>query len=486
MQREGHLAFMGIPFATAGRWKAPTPVAAWDGVRQADRIGAAAPQPEHPVPGFAASGHQDEDCLNLNVFTPALDDARRPVMLWIHGGGFTHGAGYEPLYNGGPLARRGDVVVVTINYRLGALGYLYLDRHLPDAGVTANAGQLDQVAALQWVHDNIAAFGGDPGNVTIFGQSAGAAAVGTLLAMPAATGLFHKAIMESGTGRGTPVAQAAVVTDMVLSELGIEPQRADEILSAGTGRILEAQVKAGGRARVTMGLAFGPVIDGEILPEEPIAAIEAGRAADIPVMLGSNRDEVKQFVAFSHRDEIDDEALVDAAARALPNAPKAQIPRLISLYRNSRMAKNLPHTNLDLQDAIETDARTRYNAIRFAESQAARQPNTFLYLFTHESPARRGALGACHSLEMPFVFGTLDAPTQDKFAGTGPEVERLSANMMDAWILFARNGNPSHEGIGDWPGYNPNTRPTMVFGPETGVQNDPFGEERAAIASLAR
>jgi para-nitrobenzyl esterase len=227
------------------------------------------------------------------------------------------------------------------------------------------------------------------------------------------------------------------------------------------------------------------VIDGETLPESPIIAIEKGKAAGTPVMLGWNRDEVKQFVAMVHRDEIDDEALLDAASQALPNAPKAQLLKLITLYRNSRMAKSLPHSNLDIRDAIETDARTRHNAIQFAAAQAGHQPNTFLYLFTHESPARRGALGACHSLEMPFVFGTLDAPTQDRFAGTGPEVERLSANMMDAWLLFARNGNLAHEGIGDWPAYNTEQRPTMIFGPNTGVQFDPFGEERAAVAALS-
>lgn len=485
LQREGHLAYYGIPYAAAPdgvlRFRPPQPAAAWEGVREATRPGFAAPQSTHPIPGFAASGPQDEDCLNLNVFTPAADNGRRPVMFWIHGGGFTHGSGYEELYNGGPLAMRGDVVVVTINYRLGALGYLYLGEHLPNAGVSANCGQLDQIAALEWVRDNIAKFGGDPGNVTIFGESAGAAAVGTLLAMPAAKGLFHKAIMQSGSGRSNDRSHGARIVAEMLEALGPEITYAERLLTLPAPDIVEAQGKVAAKASRTMGLPFGPIQDGDTLPLRPIDAITEGSAADIPVMIGTNRDEVKLFAASVRRDEIDDATLEKAMGAMLPDNEGGAVRELIGAYRASREGKGLPATNLDILDAIGSDVRFRIPALRTAEAQARHQADTFVYLFTYASPARHGALGSCHALEMPFVFGTLDAPTQDRFAGTGPQVESLSHNMMDAWLSFARTGKPGHAGIGEWAAYDADSRPTMVFDVESGLQKDPFGDERAAV-----
>lgn len=488
VQHEKHQAFMGIPFAAPPvgglRFKAPQPPAPWSGVRAASAPGLAARQTSHPIPGFAASGPQSEDCLYLNVFTPAADGGRRPVLFWIHGGGFTHGAGSEELYNGGPLAVRGDVVVVTINYRLGAFGYLWLGDHLPGAGLTANAGQLDQVAALEWVRDNIATFGGDPGNVTIFGESAGAAAVGTLLAMPAAKGLFHKAILQSGTGRAGDRESGQRVADMVLAELGLDRARAADLLTAPADRILEAQTTVAAKLGREGGLIFGPIRDGLTLLEQPLSAVRAGAAAGIPVMAGTNRDEVKLFAATMRRDEIDDEALVRGVDAALGKPGPERAREVIGVYRRSRAGKGLPGTNLDILDAVTSDVRFRIGATRLALAQQPHQPDTYLYLFTYASPARRGALGSCHALEMPFVFGTLGAPTQDRFAGSGPGVEQLSRHMMDAWISFARSGNPAHEGIGRWDPYTEPNRPTMVFDLECGQQDDPFGEERRAVEAL--
>jgi len=489
VQREAHLAFFGIPYAAAPagdlRWRAPRPPAAWTGVRTADAIGLAAPQTSHPIAGFAASGPQDEDCLNLNVFTPAADGAKRPVLFWIHGGGFTHGAGYEPLYNGGPLATRGDVVVVTINYRLGALGYLFLGDVLPGQGLVANAGQRDQVAALEWVRDNIAAFGGDPGNVTIFGESAGAGAVGTLLAMPAARGLFHKAILQSGTGRASDRATARALAEAMLAELGLDAASAGKILELPAAAIVDAQTAVAAKAARSGGPRFGPVIDGESLLEQPLAAVRSGAAAGIPVIVGTNRDETKLFAATMRREEPDEAGLVAGIRATVPRASDADAAALIATYRTSRTAKGLPATNLDIQDAIDSDVRFRLGAMKLALAQRPHQPASYVYLFTHASPARRGSMGSCHALEMPFVFGTLDAPTQDRFAGTGPEVEALSRNMMDAWLAFARTGNPAHEGIGEWPAYDDATRPTMIFDRQSCLASDPFGEERQALQPFA-
>ena len=486
LAREGHLAFLGIPFgaAPAGerRFKAPEPPASWSGVRPAKEWGKAARQTTHPIPGFAASGPQDEDCLYLNVYTPAADGRRRPVLFWIHGGGYTHGTGAEPLYDGGPLATRGDVVVVTINYRLGAFGFLFLEDHLPGQGLSANCGQLDMIAALEWTRDNIEAFGGDPGNVTIFGESAGAAAVGTLLAMPGAKGLFHKAVLQSGAGRAANREGGARLAQLLLEELGIagEPE---QVRTIPADRLLEAQTAVIAKAR-EWGMLFGPVVDGQSLFKQPASAVRDGDAASIPVLIGTNRDEVKLFAASVRREEIDDAALAKAVAATLPGADGGAVEAVIAAFRASRTGKRLPASNLDILDAIQSEARFRGNALRLALAQRAHQPNTYVYLFAYASPARHGALGACHALEMPFVFGTLGAPTQDRFAGTGPDVERLSQNMMDAWLSFARTGNPGHEGIGPWPAYNAQSRPTMVFDRQSGLQNDPYGEERRALEPL--
>ncbi|MFC3078916.1 carboxylesterase/lipase family protein [Phenylobacterium terrae] len=477
--KDGHLAFYGIPYAACPtgeqRFRPPQPAAPWGGVRRAHEIGFAAPQTPHVIQGFAASGPQDEDCLNLNVFTPAPDGARRPVLFWIHGGGFTHGAGYEPLYDGGPFATRHDVVVVTINYRLGALGFL----SIPEAGFGPNQGLLDQVAALKWVQANIEAFGGDPANVTIFGESAGSASVAALLAMPPAKGLFHRAILQSGVGRAAPPEVAAKSADALLAALGLTRERAAELRDVPAAQIVQAQA-----AVQKQGLAFGPVRDAATLPDEPMRIVRAGGASETAVLIGSNRDEVKLFNAAAPRQPLDEAGLVAAVRAALPKADEAQAKALIETYRTSRRAKGLPAESLDILDAVQSDVRFRVPSIRLASAQKAVQPNTYLYLFTHASPARKGALGACHALEMPFVFGTLSAPTQDRFCGTGPDVERLSAEMNAAWAAFARTGNPSTAGL-QWPAFDPERRTTMVFDTASShVEDDPFGDERAAIEPL--
>lgn len=487
LQKDRHQAFLGIPFASPpvgeGRFQAPEPPAPWRGTREAKAFGNAARQTGHPIPGFAASGPQDEDCLYLNVFTPAADGARRPVLFWIHGGGYTHGTAAEPLYDGGPLVTRGDVVVVTINYRLGAFGFLHLDDDLPGQGLRANCGQLDMIAALQWTRDNIASFGGDPGNVMIFGESAGAAAVGTLLAMPAANELFHKAILQSGSGRAGDRASGQRIANGFFEELGITADPA-QIRTISADRILEAQTAVAAKLGRAAGPIYGPIVDGVSLHKRPFDSIQDGEAARIPIVIGTNRDETKLFAATMRREEMDDESLAKAVAAALPKATPEAIQSLIETYRKSRGSKGLPTSNLDIIDAVQTDSGMRAGANRTALAQQKHQPATFNYLFTYSSPARGGSLGACHALEMPFVFGTTKAPTQDRFAGAGPDVDRLSQNMMDAWLSFAKTGGPGHEGIGNWPAYTAESRPTMVFDRESGIQDDPFGEERQAMEQV--
>lgn len=477
--RPGHVAFLGIPYATAKRFAPPERVTSWSGVREAATIGFAAPQTSHVISGFAASGAQDEDCLNLNVFTPACAGKKRAVMVWIHGGGFTHGAGYETLYDGGPLAVRGDVVVVTLNYRLGALGLL----RLPEIGAHGNQGLLDQVMALTWVRDNIAAFGGDPAKVTIFGESAGSASVGCLVTMPSARGLFRRAIQQSGVGRAATPETADRIAAAMLDQLGLGRSRAKDLLTVAPEKILQAQSAIA--AKLGPDVRFGPVVDAATLPAMPMKAVADGVARDVDIVIGTNRDEVKLFAAAARREPIDDGTLVNDVRAMLPKAGEGQAKDLIEVYRASRIRHQLPGDNLDIVDAIGSDVRFRVNSLRWAASQRAAGGKAWVYLFTHASPARHGALGSCHALEMPFVFGTLHAPTQDKFAGTGTDVERLSREMMDCWLSFAGNGDPAHPSVAPWSQYVAGERPTMIFGTKaSGEQNDPFGEERAAIEAL--
>lgn len=491
LQRDGHQVFLGIPFARPPvgerRWCAPEAPEPWSGVRHATAIANASIQGQHPVPGMAASGPRSEDCLYLNVFTPAADAGRRPVLFWIHGGGFQLGSGSEALYDGGPLALRGDVVVVAIHYRLGALGYLDLTGVGGDAwGATANAGQLDQIAALRWVRENVSRFGGDPDNVTIFGESAGSAAVATLLAMPQARGLFRRGILESGTANALGDSESgAKLASAFLAELGLESADAAKLREIPAEKILAAQHKTGQLGgTVRRALGYGPIVDGRTLHERPLGFARAGGSRDVELIIGTNRDEHKLFSAFTERDEIDDEKLASLAAQILPRGASARAAEVASLYRETLGGRGLPCSNLDVLDALQSDSRFRIPAIRLAEAQSAHQPHTYLYLFVQESPARRGALGACHALELPFVFGTLDAPGQDRFAGSGPAVEKLSQQMMDAWLGFARGGDPSHPGIGRWPGYDTETRPTLVFGPDSRCVEAPLDEERALWAEL--
>src|SRR5918998_6599755 len=300
---QGVATFKGLRYAAPPlgerRFAAPAPVEPWDGVRDALAFGPSCPQPETRPDGWVGEAATDEDCLFLNVFTPAADDARRPVMVWFHGGGYTIGSGSWPLYDGTNLARRGDVVVVTVNHRLGILGYLQL-AHLDEAERAAgNAGTLDLVASLEWVRDNIARFGGDPGNVTIFGESGGGAKVCSMLAMPAARGLFHRGVVQSGAMQylRTPDA-AAALTDKVLGEVGLPAGDAvADLRSLPADALLAAQQAVSGGSRDPMGGGFGPVLDGVDLPKHPGKAVQEGVAPDVPLMIGTTFDEATLFMA---------------------------------------------------------------------------------------------------------------------------------------------------------------------------------------------
>jgi para-nitrobenzyl esterase len=480
--------FKGIPYAAppfgANRLRPPQPVAPWSGVRDALTFGPKPPQPSMPpqvsvlLPELAIAG---EDCLNLNIWSPDLGPARHPVMVWIPGSAFAIGSGAWAWYDGGPFARDG-IVCVTINYRLGVDGFLSLGDGI------ANLGLLDQVAALSWVQENIAAFGGDPQNVTIFGESAGAMSVGTLLAMPRAQGLFHRAIAQSGAAHQViEAATAQRIGEILAEQLGVEATR-EAIAAVPLDRLLAAQAELNadlashpdperwGREVVASMMPWQPVVDGDVIPARPIDRIVAGAGAGIDILVGTNTDDWKLFlVAGGAIDYVTDEALVGAVANYGSWAVAAYglpVEAALAAYRAAHPGESAG----DLLAAIQTDWWCRIPAIRLADAHAKSPSATYMYEFAWRSPQFNGRLGACHALEIPFVFDTLGNRTEPLLGPDPPQ--QLAGTMHAAWIAFATNGDPG------WPKYELSRRATMRFDTTSEVVDDPRSAERALWEGL--
>jgi para-nitrobenzyl esterase len=476
---KGLCVFKGVPYAAPPtgerRWLPPQPVAPWQGIRAAGKFGSVAPQlrsaldqiistPEGPEP-------QNEDCLFLNIWTPALDDAHRPVMVWIHGGGFSMGSGSVANYRGGSLVSRGNIVLVTINYRLGVLGFLNLNE-ITRGGIpsTGNEGLLDQVAALKWVRENIAAFGGDPANVTVFGESAGGMSVGCLMNLPSAQGLFQKAIIESAVGEmAVPLKNAVDTAGIFLNIVNAKPENTEFLKALSAQQILTAQQEL--MVRTGMGIAPAiPVADGKVMPEMPLSSFKAGRAAKVPMIVGSNLDEQRLFAAVARGPkEIDEATLIQRVSNMVP---ARFVTKVIAVYRDGRSHRGETATPFAIWSAIDTDIRFRMVALRAAEGQCQINQPAYNYLFTWKSPLLNGWLGSCHALEIGFVFGRLD----DKFCGGGPEAEKLSHSIQNAWTAFARTADPSTSELA-WPQYC-QARQTMIFGRKSGVEKAVYEDER--------
>ncbi|RCV50694.1 carboxylesterase/lipase family protein [Marinitenerispora sediminis] len=474
----GVAAFLGVPYAAPpfgpGRMRAPRPAEPWSGVRDARSPGPSAPQPGY-TPAMAdllaPAPPSGEDCLNLNVWTPApgRTGGRLPVMVWIHGGAFRNGAGAVPTYDGTRLAADG-VVCVTINYRLGPEGFLLL----PDG--TANLGLLDQIAALEWVQANIAAFGGDPANVTVFGESAGAISIAALMAMPRARGLFRRAIAQSGAGHHTHPEEIARRLTRRLAELaGVEPT-SEALASAAPERLIAADTAL--RAEMARasdpgewgestggGTSVLPVVDGATLPARPVDAIAAGAGRDVDLLTGTNSDEFRFFlVPTGMAPHVTEEAVAGLmAAYGLDPAAALEV------YRAA-----LPGaTPGDLLAAVLTDHAYRIPAVRLAEARSAQGAATYVYEFTRATPVRDGLLGACHTAEIGFVFGTLTDPVLGEDAPA-----ELSARMRAAWTSFARDGHPGAAGGVEWPAYG-DERVVMLIGAQASAPAaDPGGDRR--------
>ncbi len=433
-----------------------------------------------PSTGFAPdfSGQpQNEDCLFLNVWTPGLDDARRPVMLWIHGGAFIIGSGSEAFLDSGYLARRGNIVLVSINYRLGAFGFLNLKEltagKIPSTG---NEGILDQVAALDWVHANIAGFGGDPDNITIFGFSAGGMSVGTLLALPAARAKFRNAINRSGAANIVSTLESAVsVSKQFLDILGLRGNDVGALRSLTTAQLLDTQAALSARLRESEYRAtpFQPVVDGTVLPDFPMNLIKQGSARDVPILAGNTIDEMKAMSAMDPAvRNLDEPGLL---ARLNKMLPPHLVPGMVAAYRQALRSRSSPATPADILGSINTDQMFRIPTVRLVETQRDHGVPAYNYLFAYKSPAMGGALGAMHGLDNPLLFGQLD----EQFTGNNPIVRTLAEKLQDSSVAFAYTGSPSCKTIGNWPVYG-NDRCTMIFDLQTRIENAPFEAERRA------
>jgi para-nitrobenzyl esterase len=469
-EHDGVTRFLGVPYAAsptgALRFQAPAPPPAWAGIREADAFGATPPKPDYAAPFDVLLPEPTipgDDWLTVNVWTPG--GSGLPVMVWIYGGAFSNGNSALPEYDGHTFARDG-VVLVSFNYRLGVDGFALL----PDA--PANRGLLDQIAALEWVRDNIAAFGGDPSNVTIFGESAGAMSITTLLSIPRARGLFAKAITESGAAQAaaTP-ADAALVTGELGRELGLVATAAS-LADVPLPRLIEAQAAVRdalsaqpdparfGASIVLSSMAFIPVIDGDLIPAHPMVSIAAGAAADVPLLTGTTTDEYRLFLVPTGMTALITEEVLASLLPVLGINPP-----VVELYRSNRAGA----TPGDLLGALLTDMFFRLPMLAIAEVRTGGPAPTYVYEFAWPSPVT--GLGACHSLEIPFVFDNLSASGAELVIGTD-RPQHLASQMHEAWIAFARKGDPG------WRAFDQDF-PVQVFADAgAAVELDPRGDER--------
>lgn len=461
--KDGVFRFNGIPYAEPPtgklRWRLPEPPLPWAGVRDCSRFAPIAPQIQGAAEGLlgGTAGQKSEDCLYLNIWTPGCDTARRPVMVWIHGGAFVTGAGSVGTYNGKHLAANFDVVIVTINYRLGALGFLNLSDatggRLPGTGVE---GIADQIQALRWVQTNISGFGGDPDNVTVFGESAGGMSVGALLASLDASGLFHKAIPQSGAADiGHTREKSAKIARFFLSKLGADESAPADLAELPWETILSAQKEVLEEPRATGSLPFAPTIDGRLLPKRAIECVREGSARNVKVLTGTTRDEWKLFTATAAKLRLMDGDRLRSLTKGLVG--EANVECVLAAYDEG--------TPFERWNAVMTDHSFTIPAIRLAEAQGGHS-SAWLYRFDWRSNFLGGVLGSCHALELGFVFGTYKEKLAAAFFGAGAKAEALSNAMMSAWTHFARYGTPAASAGADWPAYDREKRNVMIFSGE--------------------
>ena len=472
----GVMAFRGVPYGAppvgARRFRAPEPAAPWQGEREAREVGATAPQ----VIGLMRDlPPQSEDCLTLNVWTPALQ-GRRPVMVFVHGGAFTTGSSAHPMYDAGALAARGDVVVVSFNYRLGVLGFADLAA-LDGSAFDSNPGLRDQLLALRWVQQHIEAFGGDPEQVTLFGQSAGAMSAVTLLASVQSEGLFSRVIAQSGAGHHTVARdESGRIAERFCAQLGVGAGALERLRALPLDQLLEAQAKTlRGWVRVgtaerplrSAAMTLVPAIDGELIDAPPVDIAGRGAARDIPLLVGTNRDEWDfwLFLSDPSKRKLDEASMLKVVEKRVPGRGREAVALYRALTPDAPVYRSY--------GTFETDRVFGVPARRLAERRAAAGARSWLYEFDWPSTLFGGDMGALHTLEVPFVLGSVDEDYGRLFTGGGEGPQRLSGRMMDAWVAFARTGDPSTEALGEWPAFAPATPARMRLAARSGMQPCP-------------
>jgi para-nitrobenzyl esterase len=499
--RNGIHTFKGIPYAdtTEGgnRFLAPAKSKPWTGIRSAMYYGPTCPQA--PRTGWLNDenaflfqwddGQYGEDCLRVNVWSPGVNDGKkRPVMVWLHGGGWTSGSGQEqPAYNGENLSKRGDVVVVSLNHRLNMLGYMNLAAYSDKYASSVSVGVLDLVAALEWVRDNIANFGGDPGNVLIFGQSGGGGKVSTLCSMPMAKGLFHKAVVQSGsTLRLGDLELAAKLAAATIAELGITKASIDKIQSMPYAKLLDAQAAAlkklqpippaGGVGMPTVRgaaprMGFSPVVDGKIVTRHPFDPDAPDISANVPMLIGTVLNENSPSMSNAALESMSEEEMKKRAAERY----KDKAGMVVDAYRKA-------YPKVKPVELLSRMMSVRTNAVTQAELKAAKKAApAYMYLFAWQTPVLDGRPRAFHCSEIPFVFANSDVSA---FATGGTaEARELAGKVSDAWINFARKGDPNHPGVPKWPAYSADTGPVMIFDKTCEVKDDPDRELRKVVAA---
>ena len=470
----GVRVFRGIRFAEPPvgslRFRPSVEPKPWPDVRPALDFAPACPQLVTIDPGENNNSVQSEDCLAVNVWTPAPDAKKRPVMVFIHGGAFIEGSARNTGYDGAALAARGDLVVASLQYRLGPFGFLELSEIAgPDYAGSGNNGIRDQIAALRWVQKNIARFGGDPSNVTIFGESVGATSVGILLAIPEARGLFHRAILESNSAArvGHDLPRARELARQFLNVADV--RGIDDLRKLSMSQLRSAQEKL---FRTVFGdSSFGPTWDGVVIPEPAMKMLRNGRGATVPVLLGTNLDEIRYWSTI-------EELPLESKP---PSLLQTQVAAIVGSRANA-LIETYRRADSNYGDAVihlETDLLFRMTSIRMAEAICDRQP-TYMYLFTYRSTSPVARYESAHSMEVPFVFGSIDELDSIDFIGRGPNRAALMRQMQQAWIHFARTGDPNHAGLPHWPRYDQKSRPTMEFGLDSKVVEDPLSAQRSS------